>query len=484
MNIKKISLWIVAIVLIQSNYSCKKSFCPLPPYPGMEIKLTQLSIEAQADTAIVLPNGTVITYNAGALVKNDGSPVMGKVDLLYREFHDAVDIFLAGIPMDYYSMGEKRTMQTAGMFEIDAKQGDDKLKIADGKSINVSLASKYRGEQYSFFYLNPDDGGWNWVDLPSCEINADKTIAQQALDAKKPSKVFGNEFFVLNYNKLLDIYLNDDWYRINNLKNDKNIRKKLEEYDFKLYDINIWGEIKFNRAYYHPAEILWKDLDGKEFPIWIKKYEPDWKKDSKGKWYMANEPKFIEAENNIYTLSITDKGRTFSKKIQAIIPLKNLLKQTASSLKENYEKALLELAEEQKKVDAMAETFRAFSVNRLGIYNFDCLLKLDENWFQIIPTFSLESHSETKQVILIFGDNSGYVKMTEKEFASMKINPESGHRILIPFTDNQIEQYPVESFKDVDVSALKSQAKPTVAFKMKNQKFNDAVEFRKLLGFE
>mgnify|MGYP003583410250 FL=1 len=480
---KKLTLWSLLLVTILINYSCKKTFTPLPPYPGMEVKLTSFNIDSQKDTAIVLSNGTIITYTAGSLIKNNGDAVSGNVELLYREFHDAVDIFLAGIPMDYNSMGEKRTMQTAGMFEIDATQGDSELKIADGKSIKVSLASKYKGEQYNFFYLNPDDGNWNWVDLPSCEINADKAIAQQALDAKKPQKLFGDEFFVLNYNKLLDIYLNDDWYKINKLKNDKDLRKKLEEYNFKYYNINVWVEVKFNRAYYQPAEILWRDLDGKDVPKWANKLEIEWKKDANGKWYMTNEPKLIAGENNVHTLVISDKGKTFSKQMQAIIPLKNLLKQSASSLKENYDNAMIELAEEQKKVDAMAETFRAFNVNRLGIYNFDCLLKLDENWFPVAPMFTLENHNETKQVILIFGDNSGYVKMTEKEFASMKINPKSEHRIIIPFADNQVELYPIDALLKLDVASLKSQQKPTVTFEMKNQKFNDAVEFRKFLGF-
>ncbi len=251
--IKKLTLWILAIAFIQLNFSCKKSYSPLPPYPGMEIKMTTFSIDSQKDTAIVLANGTIITYNAGALVKADGSPVSGNVDILYREFHDAVDIFLAGIPMDYNSMGEKRTMQTAGMFEIDAQQGTEKLRIADDKNIHVKLASKYKGEEYSFFNLNPENGNWDWVDLPSTEINVDKSIAQQALDAKKPSKLFGDEFFVLNYNRFLDIYLNDDYNRIYKLRNDKNLKKKLEEYNFKFYEVDIWGEIKFNKAYYHPA---------------------------------------------------------------------------------------------------------------------------------------------------------------------------------------------------------------------------------------
>ncbi len=483
MSIKKLTLGILAVALIQLNFSCKKAFSPLPPYPGMEIKMTSFTINPQKDTAIVLANGTIITYEAGALVKEDGSVVNGNVDLLYREFHDAVDIFLAGIPMDYYSMGEKRTLQTAGMFEIDAQQGLEKLKIADNKNINVRLASKYKGENYSFFYLNPENGNWDWVDLPSTEINLDKSIAQQALDAKKPTKLFGDEFFVLNYNRFLDIYLNDDWDRIYKLKNDKGIKKKLEEYNFKLYDIDIWTEIKFNRAYYYPAEFLWKDLDGKDFPKWVNNLEIEWKEDAKKKWYMVNEPKLIHELDNIYKFTVTDKGKTFTKRMQAIIPLKNLLKYTAGSLKENYNKAMIELAEEQKKVDAMAETFRAFSVNRLGIYNFDCLLKLDENWFPVTPMFTLENHNETKQVILIFGDNSGYVKMTEKEFTSMKINPKSGHRILIPFAENQVELYPIDELMKIDIDSLKSQQKPTVKFEMRNQKFNDAVEFRKFLGF-
>ena len=47
----------------------------------------------------------------------------------------------------------------------------------------------------------------------------------------------------------------------------------MEDYGFKLYNAIAEGEIKFLKGYYHPAEMLWKDLDGKAIPKWTSNME-------------------------------------------------------------------------------------------------------------------------------------------------------------------------------------------------------------------
>ncbi|NJN77433.1 MAG: hypothetical protein HC803_03155 [Saprospiraceae bacterium] len=63
----------------------------------------------------------------------------GKVDISYREFHDAAAIIASGIPMTN-SEGDKY-METAGMFEINGSQNGQEVGIADDKEIEVKMGS-------------------------------------------------------------------------------------------------------------------------------------------------------------------------------------------------------------------------------------------------------------------------------------------------------------------------------------------------------
>jgi len=243
-----IQLAVLATSLLLAGACQKKSsdtWKANPPYPGMELKMSSFMLNAERDTSIVMPSGTTIAIPAGAIVMQDGTPTKGNYELLYREFHDAVDIFLAGIPMEYQSMGEKRIFQTAGMFDIDAQQNGVKLRMADGKQMQIRFASKYKDAYYSFFYLNPEKSDWEWVDFPRTEVNQQKVEAAQKLGEKLPKVFLGNNYCVLNYNRFLDIYLKNDYSEIYEKEHDLTIRRKLEDYGFKLYNAIAEGEINF-----------------------------------------------------------------------------------------------------------------------------------------------------------------------------------------------------------------------------------------------
>ncbi len=455
---------------------------PNPPYQGLETQMTAFSINPLRDTVLILPSGTSLTIPHGSFVDAGGNPVSGNVDVLYREFHDAVDILLAGITMDYNSMDEKRTLTTAGMFELDAKSKGQQLAVAKGKKIDVRLASNYPGTNYNFFYMNPQTSAWEWVDLPTVEVNQEKIDAKEALANKMPSLFMGDEYFVLSYDRFLDYFLNDDWYKIQDHRNDKSIRRKLEEYKVKMYDVVARGEVLFGKSYYHPIELLWKDLDGKAIPKWTSDFEFSWEKNAKGDWYISNF-NLKKLEGNRYEIYYKLGKKTFTKQMEAIIPLKNLLRLPAAEWQKRYDEAMAQLAEEQAKVDLMAETYRTFSVSRLGIYNFDALLKMD-NWFEIMPSFTLNSSQTTNgDVVIILGDNSGYIKLNPEQYSTMRINPESGHRVIMLLPNNEIAIYPVEQFKGIDIESLRAQTKPPYTFALESKKVNSAVELRKILGF-
>lgn len=487
MNTRKwILLTVLFVALIITN-GCKKGsklWSPTPPYPGLEIPLSKYTINANKDTVLMLPNGTSISIPAGAMVTAEGQLVTGSYELQYREFHDAIDIMLAGIPMEINSVGEKRVLRTAGMFEMNALQIGANIRIAENKVIDVRFASKYPGSDYNFFYMNPESGSWEWADLPKTELNQEKVDALQALIAKAPTIMLGDKFFVISYDRFLDLYLNDDYEKIYKFRNDKSLRKKLEAYDFKIYDVSVDGEVKFLRSFYHPGEMLWKEIDGKSFPTWIKDFEADWKKDSKGIWYVANYS-FLSLGNNVYQVSFTSKNKSFTKKMEAVMPLTSILKLSADQWQQRYDEAMQKLKVEQERIDLMAETYRSFSINRLGTYNFDCLLKGLEEWTKIDAGYTVDGLPEKDgKVMILLGDKSGYITISPNEYHSMHINPKSGHRIIMLMNDQKMGIFPQIKLNSINIDSLKESSNPSYTFSLESKKVNDAVALREMLGFK
>lgn len=481
-------IFLAAIVLaLIASVSCKKEvklWQPNPPYPGLEVMMSKYIIDPDKDTVLMLSNGSSIAIPAKVMVNSEGQIVNGTYDLYYREFHDAVDILLSGIPMEIYSMGQSRVFQTAGMFELVAQQDGRKLNLAEGKNIDIRFASKYPGADYNFFFLNPENSSWEWVDLPETEDNSQKKIAQQALSDKEPKIFLGDKYFVLNYNRFLDIFLNDDYYKIYEKRNDKSLKKKLVAYNFKLYNVFIEGELQFLRSYYHPAEMLWQEIDDKVFPSWTKTLVADWKKDSNGKWVLSNYS-FSNLGNNIYLVSYKEGNKSFTKKMEVVMPLSSILKLSAENWQQQYDKAMENLKADQEKIDLMAETYRSFSINKLGTYNFDCLLKGLDEWTKVNASFTLDSKPSTDgNVIIILGDNSGYITVKPNEYSSMRINPKSGHRILMLMANQQLGVFPAEKQSSMNIDSMKTLSSPSYTFTFEGKKVTDAVEFRKIMGFK
>ena len=113
-----------------------------PPIPQAQKAFASYKVNANQGGVYEYGNGSKITVPAHAFVYEDGSEVTGEVDLKYREFHDFVDFFLSGIPMEYDSAGQEFQLESAGMMEIYAEQNGKPLRVNSGKDIDVQLASE------------------------------------------------------------------------------------------------------------------------------------------------------------------------------------------------------------------------------------------------------------------------------------------------------------------------------------------------------
>lgn len=148
-----------------------------PPLQGVDIPWTIATIDPSKDTVLQVGKA-LIHVPAGAIVREDGSAPGENVDLKYREFMDVMDIFISGIPMAYDSAGSSFTFESAGMFELRAALGEEALRIADGRNVQVDLASTWEGSQFNQYRLNEETGQWEFLGadretLPDSSENAE-----------------------------------------------------------------------------------------------------------------------------------------------------------------------------------------------------------------------------------------------------------------------------------------------------------------------
>ncbi len=133
------------------------------PIKDLEKKFTTYEIDASTGGVIKHTTGSELTIPANAFVRPDGTPATGKVNVRYREFHDAVDIFLSGIPMNYDSSGVKYQLESAGMMEVYANQAGEELSLAKDKSLDMALKNdikKEKNQAYNIYELDPKSKRW------------------------------------------------------------------------------------------------------------------------------------------------------------------------------------------------------------------------------------------------------------------------------------------------------------------------------------
>lgn len=161
--------------------------CVNPPLAEINVPTTIYKVNAEKGATLEFKTGSKITIPKNSFVDGNGKLVKGDVELHYREFHDPVDFFVAGIPMTYDSAGVRYHFESAGMMEMNAYQGNEKLAVAPEKSINIALASNYSGTKYNLYKL--DTAVNNWACLGKDKVVSVVPKSAENFDDKTPNSV-------------------------------------------------------------------------------------------------------------------------------------------------------------------------------------------------------------------------------------------------------------------------------------------------------
>ena len=189
-----------------------KAYFAAQPFINPPIKTLKPTYQTQRADAnqggtYVYENGSTVVVPPAAFVNGQGGLVEGPVEIKYREFHDYVDFFISGIPMNYDSMGTSYHLESAGMIEIYAEQNGERLAMNPGKEIAIKLVHDIYAApgdplDFNIYHLDTDQRNWvykgknnlkiipdgNAIAPVSAEDQATKNFEAQLDELKKEEK--------------------------------------------------------------------------------------------------------------------------------------------------------------------------------------------------------------------------------------------------------------------------------------------------------
>ncbi len=155
-----------------------------PPFENIQKTFVSKTINADQGGVYEHENGSRVVIPPAAFVDETGAAVSGEVDIKYREFHDYIDFFLSGIPMEYDSAGQRYYLESAGMLEVYAEQDGKRLGIAPDKKLDVELISEIRVPannraaipSFNIYQLDQEKRNWVYEGKDQIEAIPDESL--------------------------------------------------------------------------------------------------------------------------------------------------------------------------------------------------------------------------------------------------------------------------------------------------------------------
>lgn len=453
-----------------------------PPLPALNPTFAIREFEAEKGLNWTLPSGTSVKMQPNSLLTSDGKPFKGRVRLKYREFRDALSIFLAGIPMTY----QGGNFTTAGSFELRGEAAADNtpLSIHPQKLATVRFNSPIAGNDYDFFYLNETEKRWDSIGTGRPEV-VRATLKREKI-VNIPNTLpypLNKNYFAFNYLAILDVWTNDDWKILGSESATDSVRKAiaptLEAYDLgyeNVYAQNI--AVLFEGKEYPAPLMVWKNVDKKPFP--------DSLKDRFGR--------FQKLDSTHYRFWIGEKNQPpkFEVNLECVMPLKTLFAYKPEDWKKNFNKVLAtakqEIQVETVRTNRVKAIYRTFSVQNFGLYNWDKLMK-NENALLVNAEFKFQtplSNATDLDITLITGDNLGVVTYPKNSWNKLALLNDPKTRLFAVLPNDKIALYSPKKYQSIPFDDLRKKSNennpPAFLFDMQEVIIKSENDLRKLLG--
>lgn len=421
------------LITSKSNNSSTQSSKPFlkPPSTKLKVDYSTYTVSNQKGAQLTHTTNSKIKIPKNTFVDKNGKTIIGEVTIQYREFHDAADIIVSGIPMAYDSLGKKYNFESAGMFDIKGTKNNEAVFIKEGNTIQVEMASQNSENHFNQYYLDTLKRNWehlkkdiafpissekidnsggvinkNFVS-PSKKIIQLEQLAKVILPKRKDSVgvVYQNKI-----QKLPNPILPNKPVKANEKKPSFEIESDYKEYpELAAFD-HVLFEVGAENKNYTPKlhDVTWNDLKITEGPQKGKNYLLTLiyrsRKEQLIVYPVLNEVDFEKA-NTIYESKLKTyenllvKKQNEEKRLLAELESKQtayVLEIKKKQLELEKERAQMVLNSSQLEQQNLASNFnqmsnttratRIFEISRFGIFNSDCPRSIP-NAETIVPVF-------------------------------------------------------------------------------------------------
>jgi len=400
------------------------------PLPAHDIPFETFQHNNEQSGNYSSARGSVLHIPALAFTEMNGSPVQGPVQIRFREFHNVLDLFRAGAPMNYDSAGQQRTFESAGMFEILAYQGNQPLKLAENQSIDVDLVTYNDDPRFNLYYLDTNARNWEYMDKSSFAAIEDLAPTVRAVNPApevrpapstattliKPVKSGKSKYiFKVNYDKA----------RFPELQAYDNVLFEVAEdkskFSASLYDVN-WNEVALGSSRlkgYYLLHLARPDTSIRVYvtPVFA---SADYQK-AVEKYNAALQQKTSEYQNKqvVSDSLVSERERLYSEAVMSYSAI----------------------------TDARApQGFRRVSIFSLGTFN--CDYPIPENNYTFTPTFLADGQQIIPRKIYMadVSVNAIFESMGGVEF---KCNRKQAMILWIITKDSKMAIFSTEEFKRI-----------------------------------
>ncbi len=472
--------------------------CINPPLPGLDIPYTIYKVNAEKGDNGFFKTGSKITIPKNAFVDENGKMLKGEVELRYREFHDAVDFFVAGIPMTYDSAGVRYHFESAGMIEILAYQNGKPVNMAEGKSIDIELASNYKGTQYNLYQLDTLKNNWSCLGkdkvieqvtanaavtkdiVPVQETPAFKTIETKKVEIQKEKETQIAALPKIAAKPIQPEQADKDKFTFN-LEVDPKEFPELALFKGLLFEVGPENK-NFNKSMY---DITWDEAIVKEGNKKGENYLLTLKKGTK-KYDLTVYPVF---EGKNYDAALKDYQAKFSKYNGALEKRKADEKRfedeyeiKLAALKKQQQELELKWKQEEARQFASAETEqkvkRMFAINKFGVYNCDNPLAYPTG-INCVANLLNEKNEKVLcyDVFLVDKAKNALFSYAKNPITKFSFNPESTN--LLWTVENGVLFW----FKPEQFSDIKGTEMSDLKMNRVDQKFKTAEELKAFFNF-
>jgi hypothetical protein len=147
-----------------------------PPMPDVQPVYQEFLFNANEGGVYEYETGSRLVIPSAAFETASGQLAEGEVSIRFREMHDFVDFYLAGIPMSYDSANVRYAMESAGMVEVYAEQNGQALRMRSDKTIEVELVSEITTQSfdppsgYNVYFLDTSARNWVYSEVDRMQI--------------------------------------------------------------------------------------------------------------------------------------------------------------------------------------------------------------------------------------------------------------------------------------------------------------------------